>query len=84
MVELLLNGKLVQFKIDTGADVTEIQKKYSRNWMETLYEKQVNPSMVEPSKHQLIMHGQFIGMLTYQQSNTCKEIVVVHKLGQAT
>ena len=81
MVELLLNGKLVQFKIDTGADVTEIQKKYSRNWMEIPYEKQVNLSMVKPSKHQLIMHGRFIGMLTYQQSNTRQEIFIVHKLG---
>ena len=36
MVKLLLNGKPVQFKIDTGADVTQFQKKYSRNWMESL------------------------------------------------
>ena len=28
--------------------------------------------------------GQFIGMLTYQQSNTCQEIFIVYnKLGQA-
>ena len=31
MIELLLNGKPVQFKIDTGADVTAISEKYSRN-----------------------------------------------------
>ena len=31
MVELLLNGKPFQFKIDTGADVTAISN--SRNWM---------------------------------------------------
>ena len=56
MIELLLNGKPVQFKIDTGADVTAISEEYSRN-------KYI--SMVQPSKHQLIMHGQFIAMLTY-------------------
>ena len=36
MIELLLNGKLVQFKIDTGADVIVISEEYSRNWMESL------------------------------------------------
>ena len=30
MIELLLNGKPVQFKIDTGADVTVISEEYSR------------------------------------------------------
>ena len=39
--------------------------------------------MVQSSKHQLIMHGQFISMLTYQQSNMCQETFVVHKLGKA-
>ena len=63
MIELLLNGKPVQFKIDTGADVTAISEEYSRNCMESLKEKQVNLSMVQPSKHQLIMSEQFIGML---------------------
>ena len=33
---LLLNGKPVQFKIDTGADITAISEEYSRNWMESL------------------------------------------------
>ena len=64
MIELLLNGKPVQFKIDTGADVTAISEEYSSNWMESLSKKQVDLSMVQPSKHQLIMHGQFIGLLT--------------------
>ena len=36
MIELLLNGKSVQFKIDTGADVTAISEEYSRNWVESL------------------------------------------------
>ena len=76
MIELLLNGKPVQFKIDTGADVTTVSEEYSRNWMESLKEKQVNLSMVQPSKHQLIMRGLFIGMLIYQQSNMCQEIFV--------
>ena len=31
MIELLLNGKPVQFKIDAGADVTAISEEYSRN-----------------------------------------------------
>ena len=31
MIELLLNGEPVQFKIDTGVDVTAISKEYSRN-----------------------------------------------------
>ena len=35
MIKLLLNGKPVQFKIDTGADVTAILEEYSRNWMES-------------------------------------------------
>ena len=63
MIELLLNGKPVQFKIDTGADITAISEEYSRNWMESLSEKQVNLSMVQPSKNQLIMHGQFDNLL---------------------
>ena len=38
MVELLLNGKLVQYKIDTGANVTAISEEIhdSRNWIEPL------------------------------------------------
>ena len=31
MIELLLNGKPVQFKIDTGADETAISEEYPRN-----------------------------------------------------
>ena len=33
MIELLLNGKQIQVKIDTGADVTAISEQYSGNWM---------------------------------------------------
>ena len=36
MIELLLNGKSVQFKIDTGAEVTVISEEYPRSWMESL------------------------------------------------
>ena len=36
MVELLLNGKPVQFKTDTGADTTAISEEYSSKWMESL------------------------------------------------
>ena len=36
MIELLLNGKLVQFKIDTGEDIIASSEEYSRNWMELL------------------------------------------------
>ena len=64
MNELLLNVKPFQVKIDTGVvGVTAISEEYSGNWMESLKEKQVNPSMVQPSNHQLIMRGQFIGMI---------------------
>ena len=31
MIELLLNGKPVLFKIDTGADVTAVSEEYPRN-----------------------------------------------------
>ena len=34
MIELLLNGKPVQFKFDTGADISAISEEYSRNLME--------------------------------------------------
>ena len=37
--------------------------------------------MVQSSKHQLIMSGQFISMLT-QQPDMCQEIFIVHILGQ--
>ena len=37
MIELLLNGKPFQVKIDTGAvDVTAISEEYPGNWMESL------------------------------------------------
>ena len=36
MNKLLLNGKPVQFKSETGADIIAILEKYSRNWMELL------------------------------------------------
>ena len=33
IIELLLNGKPFQVKIDNGADVTATSEEYSRNWM---------------------------------------------------
>ena len=38
IIELLLNGKPVQFefKIDTSADVTAVSEEYPGNWMESL------------------------------------------------
>ena len=37
MIKLLLNEKLVQFKIDTVADVTVISEEYSRNWIKGVW-----------------------------------------------
>ena len=83
MVELLLNGKPVQFKIDTGADVTAIS--------EAIYQKldgvtlmETSQSFHSPAKQASANNAwKFTDMLTYQQSNTCQEIFVVYKLRQA-
>ena len=48
MIELLLNGKPVQFKIDTGADVTAISEK--------LFQKLDRVTLRETSKS---LHGYF-------------------------
>ena len=51
MVELLLNGEPVQFKIDTGVDVTAISKEIilETGWSQFKRKKE-NPSMAQPSK----------------------------------
>ena len=83
MIELLLNGKEFQVKIDTGADITAITEEYSGNWMGL---RETGKSLHGPAKQPTnnAWTIQFIGMLTYQQSNTCQEIFAVHnKLRQA-
>ena len=83
MVESLLNGKPVQFKIDTGADVTAISEEIFQK-LDGVNLRETSKSLYDPAKQaQIIMRGQFINMLKYQQSNTCLEIFVAHKLGQA-
>ena len=49
MIELLLNGKPVQFNIDTGAYITTISEEYSRNWMESLL-RETSKSLYGPAK----------------------------------
>ena len=82
MVELQLNGQPVQFKIDTGADVTAVSEEiFSKLQGVTL--RKTNRSLHGPAKHKLTVCGQFTGTLTYNQSKTCQEIFVVQELEQA-
>ena len=73
MVGLLLNGKPVWFKIDTGADVTVVSEEIFKK-LDGVTLRDTNKSLQDLAKHQLIVRGQFTGMLTYQQSKTCQEI----------
>ena len=82
MVELLLNGKPVRFKIDTGADVTAVSEEIFGK-LEGVTLRDTNKSLQGPAKHQLIVRGQFTGTPTYQQSKSCQEIFVVQGLQQA-
>ena len=82
MVELQLNGQPVQFKIDTGADVTAVSEEiFSKLQGVTL--RKTNRSLHGPAKHKLTVCGKFTGTLTYNQSKTCQEIFVVQELEQA-
>ena len=72
----------LQFKIDTGSDLTAISEEIFKK-LDGVTLRETITSLHGPVKYQLIGQGQFAGMLTYEQSNMCQEIFVVHKLGQA-
>ena len=82
MVDLQLNGKPVQFKIDTGADVTAVSEEIFKK-LDGVSLRQTDRSLHGPAKHKLVVCGQFTGTLTYKQLQTCQEIFVVKELQQA-
>ena len=79
--DVKVNGMLIRFKVDTGADVTAIPLK--------IFQKLVGiklhpPKKVlhGPTKHPLKVSGQFTGTLLYNQCETQGEIFVVEELLQ--
>ena len=79
MVDLQLNGKPVQFKIDTGTDVTAVSEEIFKK-LDGVSLRQADRSLHGPAKHKLVVCGQFTGTLTYKQSQTCQEVFAVKEL----
>ena len=80
-VDLTVNDIPIQFKIDTGADVTAIPpKEFSKLKGITL--TQACKVLHGPAKHPLKVNGQFTGKLSYKQFTIHNEIFVIDGLQQ--
>ena len=79
--DVMVNGIPIQFKIDTGAEVTAIPLTYLRK-LANVKLCQATKVLHGPSKHPLKVSGQFTGMLSYKQCKALGEIFVVEGLLQ--
>lgn len=81
MVELLLNGSPIQFKTDTGADVSVL--------LESMFKQlrgvtlQASRSLSGPSQHPLQVCGQFTATLSHRATEVEEEMYVVQGLETA-
>ena len=80
-VDLTVNDIPIQFKIDTGADVTAIPPKEFSKLKETTL-TQPRKVLHGPAKYPLKVNDQFTGKLLYNQLTTHDEIVVADGLQQ--
>ena len=79
---LELNGRNIEFKIDTGADVTVIsEQEYLSKQDGPL--AQANRVLSRPSQQKLQVCGQFVGNLSNQLQSTQQEIYVIRGLRKA-
>ena len=79
---LELNGRNIEFKIDTGADVTVIsEQEYLSKQDGPL--AQANRVLSGPSQQKLDVCGQFVGNLSNQLQSTQQEIYVIRGLRKA-
>ena len=79
---LQLNGRNIEFKIDTGADVTVIsEQEYLSKQDGPLL--QTNRVLSGPSQQKLDVCGQFLGNLSNQFKSTQQEIYVIRGLRKA-
>ena len=82
MVDLLLNGSPVQFKIDTGADVTVLPESTFQQ-LSGITLQQASRSLRGPSQHPLQVCGQFTAILSQGVREVEEEIYVVQGLETA-
>ena len=82
MVELLLNGSPVQFKIDTGADVSVIPESTFKR-LSGITLQQASRSLSGPSQQPLQVCGQFTAILSQGATAVEEEIYVVQGLETA-
>ena len=82
VINLLLNGQTIQFKIDTGADVTVIpDTEYSRSRDGPL--SPPDRTLSGPGQHVLKVKGQFFGHLERNHKTSQQTIYVVEDLHKA-
>ena len=82
MVELLLNGSPVQFKIDTGADVSVLPESTFKR-LSGITLQQASRSLSGPSQQPLQVCGQFTAILSQGATAVEEEIDVVQGLETA-
>ena len=75
MVELLLNGSPVQFKIDTGADVIVLPESTFKQ-LSGIALQQASRSLSGPSQHSLKVCGQFTATLSQGATEVEEEMYV--------
>ena len=61
-----MENHAVQFKIDTGADVTTVSEETFKK-LQGVTLRETNKSLHGPAKHKLTVCGQFTGTLTFNQ-----------------
>ena len=80
--KLELNGRNIDFKMDTGADITVIsEQEYVSKQDGPL--RQTNQVLNSPSQQKLDVCGQFSGKLSNLFQSTHQEIYVIHGLRKA-
>ena len=76
--KILVNGKKVNFRVDTGADVTVVPRRYfTKN--SPLIQK-TNKKLFGPGKTKIDVVGQFQATLTTEHTETKKTLFVVGNL----
>lgn len=80
VVEILVNGYPVDFKVDTGADVTVVPENLSTQWKQALDPSQ--KSLKGPNNARLDVVGQFLSTLQRGDKTVQETVYVIKQLTQ--
>ena len=78
-LDLIINGKQVPFKLDTGAEVTAISKQTWKTINEPALDKP-NEHLFGPAQQQLKVMGHFLCHLSFRDRQAQQQVFVVDNL----